>query len=59
MPGVLLYLGAYRWSLIGLQSGLKNIALAVFAWLASLLVFGLFPKLPAKMQKRADAASLR
>lgn len=59
VPGVLLYLGAYRWSLIGLQSGLKNIAIAVFAWLASLLVFGLFPKLPAKMQKKADAASLR
>ncbi|WP_334073728.1 MULTISPECIES: serine hydrolase domain-containing protein [Paenibacillus] len=52
VPGTLLYLGAYRWSVIGLQSGLKFIVLAVSAWLAGLLIFGFFPKLPAKKAKQ-------
>ncbi|MEC0169307.1 serine hydrolase [Paenibacillus graminis] len=42
--GTCLFLASYSWSILGLQSGLKNIVLVVFAWHLILLAAGFFPK---------------
>ncbi|MBT2293105.1 beta-lactamase family protein [Paenibacillus albidus] len=52
--GTLLFLASWSWSILGLQSGLKNIVLWLFAWQAALLITGLFPKLKAP-RKRSSA----